>query len=107
MGTDKLAAHIVATPGVAGGRPRVAGRRITVQNIALWHERLGLTPDEIAAEHDLTLADVHAALAYYFDHREETDRAIEEDRAWIAAVRQRMSSPLRGKVGRRGAGGKS
>jgi len=94
MGSDRLAAHIEATAGVAGGRPRVAGRRITVQNIAIWHERLGLAPDEIASEHDLSLADVHAALAYYFDHREEIDRAIAEDESWIADVRKRMPSPL-------------
>lgn len=106
MAADKLAAHIEATPGVAGGRPRIAGRRITVQNIAIWHERLGLDPDEIAAEHDLSLADVHAALAYYFDHREEIDRAIAADESWIASLRKRTRSPLRRKVNRRAARGK-
>ena len=40
--TDVLAQHIVATPGTAGGKPRIAGRRITVQQIAIWHERLVL-----------------------------------------------------------------
>lgn len=103
MGAEKLATHIEATPGVAGGRPRIAGRRITVQNIAIWHERLGLSADEIAGEHDLSLADVHAALAYYFDHREQIDRAIAEDETWIAAARARLASPLRRKV-KRGPG---
>ena len=56
--------RIEITPDVAGGRPRVAGRRITVQNIALWHEWMGRTVDEISSEHDLALADVYAALAY-------------------------------------------
>jgi len=106
VASDKLAAHIEITPGIAGGRPRVSGRRITVQNIAIWHERLGLTPDEIAAEHDLSLADVHAALAYYFDHRDEIDRAIAADESWIASVRKRTSSPLARKVKRRAGRGK-
>jgi len=37
--------HIEITPGVAGGKPRIAGRRITVQNVAIWHERMSIWPD--------------------------------------------------------------
>jgi len=74
---------------VAGGKPRIAGHRITVQDIAIWHERLGKSPDEIAAEYNLSLAAVYAALAYYFDHRAEIDRTIEEGQAFAEAVRQR------------------
>lgn len=84
--------HIEITPGVAGGKPRIAGRRITVQNIAIWHERLGRSADEIATEYDLTLADVYAALAYYFDHLEEIDRAIEESNAFVEALRLQTPS---------------
>ncbi len=64
--------HIESRPGVCGGKPCVAGTRIRVQDIYVWHEVQARTPEEIV--HDfpqLTLADVHAALAYYFDHREE------------------------------------
>lgn len=106
MASDDIAAHIEVTPGIAGGRPRIVGRRITVQNIAVWHERLGLAPDEIAAEHDLSLADVHAALAYYFDHRKKIDRAIAADESWVASVRKRTSSPLARKVRSRAARGR-
>ena len=63
MVTKVLDQHIEITPGIAGGKPRVAGHRITVQNIAIWHERMGKEADEIAAEYDVTLADVYAALA--------------------------------------------
>jgi uncharacterized protein (DUF433 family) len=58
MTTRKLDEHIDITPGVAGGKPRIAGRRITVQNVAIWHERMGKSADEIATEYDLTRADV-------------------------------------------------
>jgi uncharacterized protein (DUF433 family) len=71
--TDMMTRHIIVTPGTAGGKPRIAGRRITMQQIALWHERLGLGPAEIATTYDLTLGDVHAALAYYHDHRAAID----------------------------------
>ncbi len=90
--------HIEITPNVAGGRPRIAGRRITVQNIVIWHERMGKGVDEICAEYDLTLADVHAALAYYFDHREVIDRSIDEGDTFVQALRARTPSILEKKL---------
>jgi uncharacterized protein (DUF433 family) len=98
MATKSLDQHIEITPGVAGGKPRIAGHRITVQNIAIWHERLGKDVDEIASEYDLTLADVYAALAYYFDHRDEIDQSIEEDAAFVEALRQKTPSKLKQKL---------
>lgn len=98
MKTKTLDQHIEITPGTAGGKPRIAGHRITVQNIAIWHERMGKSVDEIAAEYDLTLADIHAALAYYFDHREEIDQAIEADRVMAETVRKQTPSKLQQKL---------
>ena len=86
--------HIERTPGIAGGKPRIARRRITVQDIVAWHERLGRSADEIAAEHDLTLSEVHGALAYYFDHREEIDAAMRMSEAFLEDLRQRTPSRL-------------
>jgi uncharacterized protein (DUF433 family) len=90
--------HIEITPGIAGGKPRIAGHRITVQNIAIWHERFGKSADEIATEYDLNLADVSAALAYYFDHRAEIDQSIAEREAFAEALRQRTPSKVRQKL---------
>jgi uncharacterized protein (DUF433 family) len=73
---DSLDQHIEMTPGVAGGKPRIAGRRIAVRDVVFWYEHMGMSVDEISTEYDLTLADVHAALAYYFDHRAEIDASI-------------------------------
>ena len=95
MTTKTLDQHIETTPGIAGGRPRIAGHRITVQDIVIWHERMGKSADELVAEYELTLADVYAALAYYFDHRAEIDRAIGESSAFAEALRQRTPSRLR------------
>lgn len=96
---DTVASHIEVTPGVAGGKPRITGHRITVQNIVLWHERLGLGADEIATEYGLSLADVYAALAFYYDHRDEIDRTIREDEEFIAELRRGTPSILREKLG--------
>src|SRR5262245_3860413 len=64
----------VSTPGVCGGRPRIDGHRIRVEDVAIWHERMGMSPYQIVSEFpSLTLADVHAALAYYYGNRERID----------------------------------
>jgi uncharacterized protein (DUF433 family) len=70
--------HIVKTPGVCGGRPRVAGRRITVDFIVNGVERLGASIDEMVEAYDLSPAQVHAALAYYYDNRGEINSYIAE-----------------------------
>lgn len=94
MTTKTLDQHIEITPGICGGKPRIAGHRISVHNIAIWHERMGKSADEIAAEYELTLADVYAALAYYFDHRAEIDQSIDEGNAFADALRQRTPSKV-------------
>jgi uncharacterized protein (DUF433 family) len=87
--------HIDTTPGVCGGKPRVAGHRIRVQDVATWHESWGLTPDEIVAQFpQLTLADVYAALAYYHDHRDEIRRDWEADEQDVRAGRTAIPSKL-------------
>ena len=57
--------HIEITPGICGGKPRITGHRIRVEDIVIWHKRLGLSPDEIISQYpSLSLADVYAALSY-------------------------------------------
>jgi uncharacterized protein (DUF433 family) len=90
--------HIEATPGIAGGRPRIKGHRIRVQDIVVWHERLGRSADEIATEYDLSLGDVYAALAYYYDHRERLEEDIRDDEELAAEQRSRIPSRLRDSV---------
>jgi len=101
MAAETRDGYIEVTPGVVGGKPRITGRRITVQNIAIWHERMGRSADEIATEHDLTLADVYAALAYYFDHRAEIDKSIRDGETFAEALRERTPSKLSRKLAAR------
>src|SRR3989304_8279503 len=97
--------HIECTPGVCGGKPRIAGHRIRVQDIYICHELKGMTPDEILQAYpSITLADVHAALAYYWDHREEIQRAIAEEGALVQQLRGSSIGPLQEKVKRRRRG---
>jgi len=78
--------RITVIPGICGGKPCIAGHRVRVSDIVIWHEHQGLTADAIVSQiPGLTLADVHAALAYYY---ENLDAVREEMRAELAAVDQ-------------------
>jgi len=97
--------RIVSTPGIRGGRPRIDGHRITVDDVAVWHERLGMSPDEIASAYpSITLSDVHAALAYYYEHRAQVDALIREGEQFIEEMKAKAPpSLLRQKLQQRGA----
>jgi uncharacterized protein (DUF433 family) len=86
--------HIIINPNICHGRPHIEGHRIRVQDVVVWHERLGLSVDEICADYDLSLAEVYAALAYYFDYKEIIDRDIETDEAYFEAFRRDNPSLL-------------
>ena len=86
--------RIEATPGIAGGKPRITGHRITVQDVVIWHEWLGRSADEIAVEYGLDLADVYAALAYYYENQIEMDQIIRQQESFVATLRQRTPSKL-------------
>jgi uncharacterized protein (DUF433 family) len=87
--------HIKVTPGVCGGKPRIKGHRMKVQHVVVWHERMGMSPDEIVSQHPgLTLADVYAALTYYWDHRAQIEADITEGRELAAMLRNGAPSIL-------------
>ncbi|MBI2987840.1 MAG: DUF433 domain-containing protein, partial [Deltaproteobacteria bacterium] len=68
---------ITQTPDICGGAPVIAGTRIRVSHIAYRYERERQSPDEIVQAYPhLTLAQVHAARAYYYSHRDAIDREI-------------------------------
>jgi uncharacterized protein (DUF433 family) len=99
LAEDTLERHVELVPGTDGDKARIAGHRIWVQDVVIWHEKLGLTADEIASAYPtLTLADVYAALAYYFDHRQRIEEQIQADRDFAEDFRQGQPSLLREKV---------
>jgi uncharacterized protein (DUF433 family) len=82
------AAHITRTPGVCGGKPCIAGRRIRVQDVYEWHETLGMTAEEIAREYNLSLAQVYAALTFAFEHLDEILADIEASEANVESFKR-------------------
>ena len=81
---------IEKSPKIRKGRPCIAGTGVTVRRIVGWYN-LGLSPEEIAAkiEH-ISLAQIHAALAYYHANREEIDSDIARENA---AADEMMRNP--------------
>ncbi|MDP6504360.1 MAG: DUF433 domain-containing protein [Planctomycetota bacterium] len=94
-----IASHIESNPKVCGGKPCIAGTRIRVQDIYIWHEHQGLCPDEIVSKFPhLTLADVHSALAYYWDNRDEINRQMKDSETFVESMKRNHSSKLRAKL---------
>jgi uncharacterized protein (DUF433 family) len=79
--------HIEKTPGVCGGKACIEGTRIRVLDIWGLHRR-GYKPEKMLNVYavPLTLAQVHAALAYAYDHPEEIEAALEAERRSAAEV---------------------
>ncbi len=97
---DVIIQHITKTPGVCGGRACIVGHRIRVMDIVVWHEKRGYTPDEIVQMFPgISLADVHAALAYYFDHREEIEQDLREEAETSRGLQPKFPSKLWEKLG--------
>jgi uncharacterized protein (DUF433 family) len=96
-----IAQHIEKTPGVCGGKACIAGHRIRVLDVVVWHEKRGLSADEIVAMFPgITLADVHAALAYYFDHRGEIEEDIRREGQLAESPQGPLPVEAEGEAGR-------
>src|SRR5438046_1273483 len=91
--------HIVSTPDTCGGKPRIAGSRIRVKDVVIWHVHQGMSPDEIISNWPhLTLSGVHAALAFYYDRKEEMDAEIAADEAWYEEMKAKTPSLVQEKL---------
>ena len=93
-----LNGHITKTPGLCGGKACIKGHRIRVMDIVVWYELRGYCPDEIVAMFPgITLADVYAAMAYYFDNQEEIRNEFRKDDEAAKAILTRHPSKVRQK----------
>lgn len=84
---------IVRSPEIRDGQPRIAGTGVTVRRIVGWY-KLGLSPEEIAEEFGhLTLAQVHAALAYYHANQVEIETIIAAEDKLAAELEKQHGQP--------------
>jgi uncharacterized protein (DUF433 family) len=91
--------HIVNTKDTCGGAPRITGSRIRVKDVVIRHIHQGMSTDEIITKWPhLTHAGVHAALAYYYDHKDAIDAEIESDEAWYEEMKAKTPSLVQEKL---------
>jgi excisionase family DNA binding protein len=79
MPTPLKTIQIVSSPNVLGGKPCIEGHRISVQQIVEFYKYERWSMEELEQTLGLRPAEVHAALAYYFDHQDEIETAIREN----------------------------
>src|SRR3972149_10214056 len=83
-----LSITLIATnPNGRGGPPYLIGTTITVADIAIAKIFHRQEPEEIAENHNLTLPQVYAALAHYYEHKAEIDASIQERRKIAAEMK--------------------
>jgi uncharacterized protein (DUF433 family) len=94
-------AHIALSPE---GVPYIIGMQTKVEEVVLDHLAYRWDADAIQRQHaNLTLAQIHSALAYYYDHQEELDRAIDEGLREVVQIRAGLGeSPIRLKLRAKG-----
>ena len=90
-------------------KPYIVGTRIAVEDVFVHHEIMGKTPDEIVESYpQLSLAQVHAALSYAFDHIAEIRKQMKEGQVFAEAMRAQFGpGPLEQKLSDQDAGNDS
>jgi uncharacterized protein (DUF433 family) len=72
--------YIVSRKGYCGGIPIIKGTKFPVRSVVNYVLRQGFSPEELVKEFPhLTLAQVYAALSYYYDHRDKIERELENN----------------------------
>ena len=69
---------ISSNPDVRSGRPVVAGTGVCVSDVVMAMNYHQQDPDGIASWYGLSLAQVHAALSYYYEHKADVDAEVRE-----------------------------
>ena len=93
MPVKVLHPNIEQAKGKCGGSAVIKGTRTPVWAIVGYYKVLGYSPEEIQRElPHLTLAQIHAALSYYYDHIEEVERDLKEnldEESWRKILREK------------------
>ena len=92
--------HITKRSGVRGGKACIDLTRICVNSVVFLHKE-GKTPEQIVVEYpDLSLAQIHAALTYYYDHVNEIEAELKEEEGWDERYERRKAEALAERHGR-------
>ena len=101
MTQDTAYQHVVINES---GLPVIEGTTMKVLELVLETTAYGWSPDELQFQHPyLTLGQIHSALAYYWDHKQEVDRDIEQRLERVEEIRRAVGpSPLAARLRSKG-----
>ncbi len=75
---------------ISRGSPVIRGTRVRVVDLVIEYENLGRHPDHIIQSHpQISLAQLHDALSYYYERREAIDTEIESRKDRVAELEDR------------------
>ena len=93
--------YIAINKEIRRGEPVISGTGIRVLDIAIRYEVMGMSPDDIiSALPHLNHAQIHDALSYYYDHKDEIDKQWKETLKEVEALRKKLPSILEKKIGK-------
>lgn len=73
----------------ANGVPVLSGTTLKVVEVVMAQIAYGWSPEELHFQHpDLSLGQIHSALAYYWDHKQELDADIERRSEFVEEARR-------------------
>ncbi len=79
MNTIESINLIYRNPKIRGGRPCIVGTGLRVTDVVMSMQYGERSPEQIAEDFQITLGQVYAALAYYYENKDEIDTDIRED----------------------------
>lgn len=92
--TKTVFAHITRDPAVRAGKACIDGTRVRVMDLVCLHQE-AKTPEQMLVEYpSLNLGQVHAALAYYYDHSEEVEASMAKEDAAVADYERKKAEHL-------------
>jgi uncharacterized protein (DUF433 family) len=93
--------YISTNKKIRGGEPVISSTGIRVQDVAVRYEIMGMTPEDIIAAYPhLTLPQVHDALSYYYEHKQEMDKSWKDALKKVEAMKKLHPSVLEMKIGK-------
>jgi len=86
---------------IRGGEPVIAGTGIRVLDIAIRYEIMGMSPEDIiVALPHLNLSQIHDALSYYYEHKDEIDKRWKDTIKNTDTLKKIYPSILEKKIGK-------
>src|SRR5713226_9288475 len=77
------------------GIPWISGANTKVVEVVLDKLAYGWSPEEMHRQHPhLSMAQIHAALSYYYEHKDEVDADIERRDRYVENLRAQQKNPL-------------